>query len=133
MIQLSKKWGYALKAILYIAEKSPKILKIKDISLDLNISESLLRRIIASLEKWDLIQTIKGRTWGVLLKKELKEISIYNILKFSWEKLWITTCTSWLDCSNKENCNTTIVLWNLQKSFNSILKLYTLDKMINKK
>ncbi len=133
MIQLSKKWGYALKAILYIAEKSPKILKIKDISLDLNISESLLRRIIASLEKWDLIETIKGRTWGVLLKKELKEVSIYDILKFSWEKLWITTCTSWLDCSNKETCNTTIVLWNLQKSFNSILKLYTLDKIINKK
>jgi hypothetical protein len=35
-----------------------------------------------------------------------------------------------LICDNSDVCSTTLLLWNLQKSFNWILKLQTLDKII---
>lgn len=132
MIKLSKTWSYALKAVLYIAWKSPEVLKIKDISINQGISESLLRRIIADLERWWIIKTIKWRNGWVLLIKEFTDVSIYDILKSSGEELWIRSCTKWISCENIDNCNTTIILWNLQKGFNSILELYTLDKIIKK-
>ena len=130
MLKLSKKWWYALKAVLYIVENEKELIKIVDLSKDLKISESLLRRIISDLDKSGILLTIKGRMWGVKLWMELKDISVYDILNSIWEELWITDCTKWLMCENSEECSTTSLFWNLQKSFNWILKLQTLDKII---
>ena len=132
MIKLSKKWSYALKAMLYIAEKNPELIKISDISNDLDISESLLRRIISELEKSVILITLKGRNGGAKLGMELEYISVYDILNSVWEELGVSDCTKWLTCDNFDNCSTTTLFWNLQKSFNWILKLQTLDKIIKK-
>ena len=130
MIKLSKKWSYAIKAVIFIAEKNPEITKIQDISRELEISESLLRRIIAELEKSAILITIKWRNWWVQLGLELDQISVYDILNSVGEELWISDCTKWIFCENSENCSTTNLFWNLQKSINWILKLQTLDKII---
>ena len=132
MIKLSKKGSYALKAILYIAEKNPKLIKILDISNDLKISESLLRRIISELEKSAILMTIKGRNGWVNLWMETSDISVYDVLNSVWEELWVSDCTKWISCDNLDTCSTTNLFWNLQKSFNWILKLQTLDKIIKK-
>lgn len=132
MIKLSKKWDYWLKAISYLAQFDQKILKISDISKDLWISETFLRRIINDFEKAKLIKTIKGRNGGVFIDKELREISLYDIFSSLWEDLFITNCTSWEFCKNENNCITTKILKSLQKWFSSLLKLYTLDKIIKK-
>jgi len=130
MLKLSKKGWYAIKAALYIAENNDEIIKITNLSKNLNISESLLRRIISDLDKSWIVMTIKGRMWWVKMWMELKDISIYDILNSTWEELWITDCTKWLICENSNSCSTTELFWNLQKSFNWILKLQTLDKII---
>ncbi len=130
MLKLSKKWSYALKAVIYIANNSWEVVKIKDISISQNISETLLRRLIADLEKNSVLKTLKGRNWWVTLWKDIETISVYDILASIWEELWITDCTRWMDCWNKNTCSTTEVLSSLQRGFNSILKLHTLDKII---
>ena len=130
MIKLSKKWWYALKAIIFIAKNSNTLVNIKDISTTEKISETLLRRIIADLEKWWLLTTVKWRNWWVKIWKEVNKISIYEILESVWEELWITDCTKWNQCENVSNCSTTSLLWDLQKWFNSLLKMHTLDKII---
>lgn len=132
MIKLSNSWSYALKAVLYIANNSPEIIKIKNISLSQDISESLLRRIISELEKHGVLETIRWRDWGVKIAKELNKISVYDILYAVWEELGIRDCTKWLSCSNSETCITIDLLWWLQKWFNSLLRMYTLDKIIKK-
>ena len=66
MLKLSKKWNYALKTIIYLANSgNNSFLKIATISKDLNISESLLRRIISELEKSGIVKTTKGRNWWI--------------------------------------------------------------------
>ncbi len=132
MIKLSKKWSYSIKAIIFIAENYPKILQIKDIAQSLKISESLLRRIIAELDKSGILITTKWRDWGVQIAMDFKDISLYDILNSVWEELGISKCTKWIFCENSDNCNTTNLFSNLQKSFNWILKLQTLDKILKK-
>lgn len=133
MIKLSKKWNYALKSVIFIATKSPSLLKIKDIALELNISESLLRRIIAELEKAWILETIKWRNGWVKIKKDLPKVSIFDILNSSWEDMTISSCTSWIECKNKETCLTSNIFNNLQRWLHSMLKMQTLDKIIPKK
>jgi len=133
MIKLSKKWNYALKSVIFIATKNPQLLKIKDISTELNISESLLRRIVANLEKSHILETIKWRNWGVKMKKDLSKVSIFDILSSSWEDMTISSCTSWIKCKNKKTCLTSNIFNNLQKWLHSMLKMQTLDKIIPKK
>lgn len=131
MIKLSKKWWYALKAVFYIAtNKNNWVMKIKNIAKALSISESFLRRIIFDLEKKDIVKTIKWRNWWIVFDTPLNKISVYDILNAIWEDLSITVCTSWKICENENFCNTTKVLKWIQKRFDSILKLYTLDKII---
>lgn len=130
MIKLSKKWLYALKAVIYIAKNNNNLVKIKDISKKEDISETLLRRLIADLEKTDVLQTVKWRSWGIRLAKKSELITIYDILDSIWEELWLSDCSKWLGCDNINTCSTTTLIWNLQKWFNAIIKLYTLDKVI---
>ncbi len=128
MIKLSNKWDYAMKSMVYLLKNNDRSVKISEISNDLNISESLLRRIIALLHKWWLVYTKKWRNWWLCLWKKASEISVYDILFYVWEELWISDCTKWIYCNNKHKCHTTSIYWNIQKWLNSILKLYTLDK-----
>lgn len=132
MIKLSKKWSYAIKSIIYIASNKQEITKISQISKDLSISESLLRIIVFNMQKNWILQTIKWRNWWVKIIKNLKEINLYDILKSCEEDLSITECTAWIFCQNQWTCITTKLLNSLQKNFTSILKLYTLDKIIKK-
>ena len=134
MLKLSKKWNYALKTIIYLANSgNNSFLKIATISKDLNISESLLRRIISELEKSGIVKTTKGRNWWIQIWKNFSEISVFDVLLAVDEELGITDCTKWLLCENQQNCDTTTVYKNLQKWFNWILKLYTLDKIAKNK
>ena len=131
MIKLSKKWSYALKAVIYIAKNyNNDLIKITYISEKENISLWMLRRIISDLEKSGILETIKWRNWGIKLLKKIHQISIFDILNSIWEELWITDCTKWLDCDNLNNCSTEKLLWNLQKGFNTLLHIYTLDKIL---
>lgn len=131
MIKLSKKWDYGLKAISYIARQEKRV-RISDISKELDISESFLRRIVHNFEKKWLLTTIKGRNGGVFIEKNLQEISLYDILLSLEEDVFITQCTSGEYCKNQDVCVTTDVLKSLQKGFTALLKLYTLDKIIKK-
>ena len=129
MIKLSKKWWYALKAVIYVA-KAKDLVHLADISEAEEISLWMLRRIIASLEKSWILETIKWRNGGVKLWKKPHQISVFDILEASWEELGITDCTKWLECDNQNNCSTEVLLWGLQKWFNTLLHIYTLDKII---
>lgn len=132
MIKLSKKWDYWLKAMVYLAKKQNTLVKISDISNDLHISELFLRRIVNDLEKSGLLQTLKWRNGWVIITKDLKSISLYEIFSSLWEDLHITDCTAWIYCNNKQSCITTDVLWWLQKWFNALLRLQNLENIIKK-
>lgn len=131
MINLSKKWSYSIKAVLFVAKKGIQT-NIEEISLVQNIPKSILRRIIADLEKTWIIKTIKWRNGWIILWRDLNKISLFDILLASQEKLWISNCTKWEFCDNLAICDTSNIMLNLQKWFDSLLKLYTLDKIIKK-
>ena len=67
--------------MIYIAKSKKSLVQIGDISQDEKISESLLRRIVADLEKAGILQSVRGRSGGVKLAREVQKISVYDILE----------------------------------------------------
>ena len=131
MIKLSQTWDDALKALCYIADRD-ELVQIKDIVAHEWMSETCLRRIIPDLHKAGILIAKQGRWGWVMLGMDTSQISVYDILSAVGEELWLTDCTKDIYCEKKSDCYTTDVLWNLQRGFNSLLKMQTLDKIIKK-
>lgn len=131
MIKLSQTWDDALKAICYIADRR-NMVQIKDIVAHEWMSETCLRRIIPDLHKAGILIAKQWRGGWVMLGMDASQISVYDVLLAVWEELWLTDCTKDIYCEKKDDCYTTDVLWNLQRGFNSLLKMQTLDKIIKK-
>ncbi|MDD3145074.1 MAG: Rrf2 family transcriptional regulator [Candidatus Gracilibacteria bacterium] len=132
MIKLSTKGDYAIKTIIYLLKNNDSLVKISSISTSQKISESLLRRVVADMERSSIIETIKGRNGGIKISKPLNSISVYDVLLSVGEELGISDCTKGLSCDNHNNCQTTDLYNLLQKGFNGVLKVYTLDKLQKK-
>jgi Rrf2 family protein len=131
MIKLSKTWDDALKALCYIADNN-KLVQIRDIVASQGMSETCLRRIIPDLQKAWILISKQWRWGGVMLAKTSDTISLFDIFIAVGEEIWISDCTKDIYCDKKTECYTTNVLWNLQRGFNSLLKMQTLDKIIKK-
>ncbi len=131
MIKLSQTWDDALKAVCYIADRG-ELVHIKDIVAHEWMSETCLRRIIPDLHKAGILIAKQWRGGGVMLGMNANQISVYDILLAVWEELGLTDCTKDIYCERKDDCYTTDVLWNLQRGFNSLLKMQTLDKVVKK-
>lgn len=129
MIKVSKIWDYSLRSVIYVAEKW-ELVKIKDISKDQEISESLLRRIIAMLEKSNILKTIKWRNGWVMLAKTPDKISMFDIFKAVDEEMSICKCTSWWNCDILDKCLTAKPYKAMQITFNTLLKSQTIDKIL---
>lgn len=130
MIKVSRIWDYSLRSVIYIASKW-EMVKIKDISEDQHISESLLRRLVATLEKAWILKTIKGRNGWVMLARKTEEISMHDIFSAVDEEMSICKCTNGWECDIVDKCLTANAYKAMQITFNTVLKSQTLDKILN--
>ncbi|HJL78011.1 MAG TPA: Rrf2 family transcriptional regulator [Candidatus Marinimicrobia bacterium] len=77
----SKSAEYAIQAMIYLAEtKSDKPVVTSKIAKDYNISHQFLAKIVQTLAKNRLIKTTRGRTGGISLYREAKDIYIHQIV-----------------------------------------------------
>jgi Rrf2 family protein len=73
--------GYALKALIYIASKKDRRATIREISDVNKISFPYILRICASLRAHGILESVRGRNGGYILKKDPAEISLYDIIQ----------------------------------------------------
>lgn len=130
MLKLSKKWDYAIKTIIFLAKNKEDSFTIHEISKQLDISETFLRRVIADLKKKNFVESRQWRAGGIQIVACFQKISLYEILQSVGEDLSITDCTKGKSCDKQHNCQTTSIYGNLQRGLNGFLKLYTIDKLV---
>lgn len=119
MLKISSSWEYALLLVKYLTH-NPGIHTIGIISEKLSIKEPFLRKTANKLEKTDIIISHKWRYGGVELVK--KDISVYDILSAVWEDLSIAICSHG-KCDSSESCGITPTIANIQRGFDTILKI----------
>jgi Rrf2 family protein len=81
MIGISTKTIYAVAALHELASaKDGEVLKIKEIAARASIPQSFLEQILLELKKQGVLLSIKGAHGGYKLAKELKDITLRDIV-----------------------------------------------------
>jgi Rrf2 family protein len=73
--------GYAVKALIYLAKKKDKRATIREISKENNISFSYILRICSMLRSKGILDSVRGRSGGYILKRNPTDISLYEIIQ----------------------------------------------------
>ncbi len=133
---LSKKTKYGIKALVYIAKQEEKIVPIRDIAENENISQKFLESILLSLKKTGIVASKKGKAGGYYLIKEPSEVTMASVMRILEGPIAMLPCVSLNfyekcdDCVSEETCSMHDVMADLRDASLSILNQKTLKDLI---
>lgn len=103
----SKTCEYAIRAVIFIAQKSEHGVKIgiKEISTGINAPGHFIAKILQDLSRKGLVQSVKGPNGGFFLDEESKKNTLADIVRtIDGDKLFIGCGLGLSNCSEKKPC-----------------------------
>lgn len=128
---LSKTCTTAIKAVIYLCSKFEKgeNASIKEIAEFINASEHTVGKILQSLVKQNVINSLKGPTGGFYISKEQQKQPIINIVEAIDGKQVFTSCGLGLSqCSSVHPCP---IHHDYKKARDLMEKLFRKKNVIN--
>ncbi|MFN3404628.1 MAG: RrF2 family transcriptional regulator [Cytophagaceae bacterium] len=129
---LSKSCEYALRAVFYITvnAKDGKNVGIKEISEELDMPAPFLAKIMQSLAKNKIVNSIKGPNGGFFIKNP-KKISLIDIVESIDGTEFFHRCTMGLKkCSNVKPCPIHNQMKGYRDELKTVLSQKTLDQVM---
>lgn len=102
---LKKETDYAIRALIFIAKKTPAITAVSDIDKQIGVSKPFLRKILQTLNKEGVLISQKGRGGGFVLARKPGKIFLKDIMKIFQGELNLNNCI--FDkklCQNHKTC-----------------------------
>ena len=136
-MKISTRIRYGLRAVINIAEgnlNENRLVRIKEISLDQNISVQYLEQILFKLKKRDIIKGKRGPNGGYKITKAPEDITVLELYEILDEEVKVVDCNEGKNkrCI-KDDCRTTCLWSQLDNALKEILGKTTLaDLMKNK-
>jgi Rrf2 family protein len=98
-LKLSKRGQYALKAILDIAIYGDRPVSVSQIAQRQTIPAPFLEKILLDLKQAGILSAVRGAKGGYVLKKQIKQIYLADVLNAVHEQLETSTqkYDDWLD------------------------------------
>ncbi|MDD2980573.1 MAG: Rrf2 family transcriptional regulator [Hespellia sp.] len=133
-MKLSTKGRYGLRALIDLAQYSEKEpVSITSIAARQGLSERYLEQLMSMLKKADLIKSIRGAGGGYVLNKDVKDISVGDVLRALEGSLEPVTCSG-LDpeegCEASKECVTKYVWQRINDSINKTVDEIKLDQLV---
>ena len=110
MIGISTKTVYAVAALYELGSVEPDtLLKIKEIAANASIPQNFLEQILLELRKQGMLQSIKGAHGGYKLARELKDITLKEVMDILESDAFTYVCKTddptlklfWMDITEK--------------------------------
>lgn len=133
-VKLSTKGRYGLRALIDLARYSSEgPVSITSISSRQELSERYLEQLMSMLKKAGLVKSIRGAGGGYVLAKDMKEISVGDILRALEGSLDPVDCPG-LDmngeCDMADSCVTKYVWKRINDSINQTVNEIGLDQLV---
>ncbi|WP_319369928.1 Rrf2 family transcriptional regulator [uncultured Ilyobacter sp.] len=137
-MKISTRIRYGLRALVYIAEQNrdfDRLVRIKEISKDQNISVQYLEQILFKLKKENIIEGKRGPNGGYKLIGDPKKINVFRLYEILDSDVKIVDCNENTDSKScvEEKCRTSCLWSRLDNALSDILKETTLEDLINNK
>lgn len=133
-MKLSTKGRYGLRALIDLAQFSEKEpVSITCISERQGISERYLEQLMALMKKAGLIRSIRGAGGGYVLARDLKEISVGDVLRALEGSLEPVDCSGLkpeTGCQAADSCVTKFVWEKINNSINQTVDAISLDQLV---
>jgi Rrf2 family transcriptional regulator, iron-sulfur cluster assembly transcription factor len=111
-MMLTTKSRYAVMALVEVGAKSAGLpVKLADISESQDIPLNYLEQIFLKLKRADIVGAVKGPGGGYLLKTDIDQISIVNIIDAVEENTKMTRCGNGRYCTKDNTKCKTHNLW----------------------
>lgn len=131
-MQLTQFTDYSLRALIYIALRK-ELCTINDIANAYAISSNHLLKIIHNLSKMGVIKTTRGKSGGIIMAQNPKEINLGDLV------IKLEPHFDLVPCFNKEKANCCIapactlkrILFDAKEGFLAVLKEYTLADILD--
>lgn len=130
-MKLSTRGRYGLRAMCYLASNKNKgYISVSEISDKLNLSENYLEQLIRLLKNKGLIKSQRGPKGGYMITKDLKDISVGEVLRALEGNITMSECVSGsYDCYNK--CDAYNVFNRIDQVINDAVDSITLENIVN--
>lgn len=133
-LKLSTKGRYGLRAMIDLAQYSGEApVSITSISARQDISERYLEQLMAMLKKAGLVSSIRGAGGGYILAKDMREISVGDILRTLEGSLEPVECPGLEpdgECKAADSCVTKYVWKRINDSINRTVDEIMLDQLV---
>ena len=122
MISINRQSDYAIQLVVALTKASKnKPLSLKKFSIENNISFLFLQRIARSLKNGGLINSSRGMYGGYFLLKDIKKITVKQVMEAVDGPFGVTACFRGHTCPRAKTCSSKQVLNNLNYKLNEIL------------
>lgn len=124
---------YAIRTVLDLATAETKKTA-RDIAESMGIPEKYLLKVLKKLAKADIVEVIRGRNGGYILKQSPEDITLYDIAKLTEISLKINCCLDdECNCTRgaTDICPVRKTYLKIQDEFERGLKSHTIKEMVN--
>jgi len=133
-MQLTLYTDYSFRVLLYLGLNRDRLCTIAEISERCAATQNHLVKVVHNLGREGYIQTMRGRTGGIKLKKEPEEISLTEIIRCTEVNLNIAECLRENNtCLITEACTIKNIFEEAQNQFIETLDQYTLADLLQDK
>ena len=133
-MKLSTKGRYGLRAMIDLARDSEdEPVSISSIAARQDISERYLEQLVGLLKKAGLVRSIRGATGGYVLARDVKEISVGDVLRALEGSLEPVKCAAFYSeegCMAADGCVTKYVWQKINESINETVDHMMLDELV---
>jgi Rrf2 family protein len=127
---LTKTTEYAVRVLAYMAKEKDQLLSAKYLHEQLSIPYKYLTRLMTDLAKSGYLMSVKGRDGGFRIIKDLKEISLANIVETVEGMDSFNACIlGFHECSSENPCAMHFVWEENKKQLLKTLKTTSLDDL----
>ncbi|HNS06939.1 MAG TPA: Rrf2 family transcriptional regulator [Anaerolineaceae bacterium] len=132
-MKITRQADYALRAMVYLSQKSDSPTSTKEIAKAQGIPPSFLAKIISQLSLKKLIIASRGANGGVALARPASNISLLEVIEAIDGEIALNQCTVSIgNCDRAEDCPLHIIWQETQDELVTKLRNTTFDRFSKK-
>jgi len=91
-VEITRETDYAIRTVLYLSKMADYKAFSAEISQNMQIPKSFLRKIAKKLEKAKIVQLVRGVKGGIRLIKSPREITLYDVILATENQISLNRC-----------------------------------------
>lgn len=124
--------NYAMRLLMYCALRKDTVVPTTAVATAFGISEHHLTKIAQCLSRAGIIETVRGRAGGVVLRRPPEEINVGSVVRLTEDNLDLVECFSaeTNTCPLAPECRFRNVLAEALEAFLAVLDRFTLADLV---